>query len=83
MFRDSDVLFDMENEQAILMSETDTTSAEVVLKRIQEKYAVASPFRYALVCYPQDGMSSRELIEKAEKMVKTDRNPCLEIAAAG
>ncbi len=69
ILRDSDVIFRFDKHFAILLSETDQSSARSLLERLKKECHIPSTFHHSLVCYPYDGMTSLELIEKANKML--------------
>lgn len=60
--RESDKLFELDNECAILMSETDQTGAMVAVSRYKSLFSEDVDLRFSIVSFPVDGVNCTDLL---------------------
>ncbi len=68
VFRDSDIIFEYNDDYIILLPKTDYNGAIELLKGLQEFLAQA--FQDSIVTYPDDGRSAEELLENFSRIVR-------------
>lgn len=62
--RESDKLFELDNELAILMSETDLNGALVAVERYKSLFSEDVDLRFSVVSFPLDGVNCADLLGK-------------------
>lgn len=60
--RDSDKLFELDGECAILMSETDQAGAMVAVNRYKALFSEEMDLRFSIVSFPVDGVNCSDLL---------------------
>jgi hypothetical protein len=60
--RESDRLFELDNECAILMSETDQAGAMVAVNRYKALFSEEVDLRFSIVSFPVDGVNCADLL---------------------
>lgn len=71
--RECDRLFELDQEYAILMSETDQAGALAALRRYQELGDEALDLRGAVVAFPEDGANCLELLKTLYRRLELAR----------
>jgi len=77
VFRDSDIIFEYDENYIILLPKTDWNGAIELLNGLQEFLGQA--FQDSIVTYPDDGKSAEALLESFKNVVKKYYNISLEI----
>ncbi len=77
VFRDSDIIFEYQENYIILLPKTDWNGAYELLNGLQEFLGQA--FQDSIVTYPDDGKSADTLLENFKNVVKKYYNISLEI----
>lgn len=62
--RESDRLFELDNEVAILMSETDVAGALTAVERYKSLFSEEIDLRFSVVSFPLDGVNCSDLMGK-------------------
>lgn len=62
--RESDRLFELDNEVAILMSETDLNGALTAVERYKSLFSEDVDLRFSVVSFPLDGVNCSDLMGK-------------------
>ncbi len=68
IFRDSDIIFEQDENYIILLPKTDWNGAMELLNGLQEFLNIS--FKDSIVTYPDDGKNSTELIESFKSVIK-------------
>ncbi|RUM64500.1 MAG: hypothetical protein DSZ05_07425 [Sulfurospirillum sp.] len=77
VFRDSDIIFEYDENYIILLPKTDWNGAIELLNGLQEFLGQA--FQDSIVTYPDDGENAEALLESFKNVVKKYYNISLEI----
>ena len=77
VFRDSDIIFDYQDNYIILLPKTDWSGAYELLNGLQE--FLDQKLQDSIVTYPDDGKTADELMQSFKNVVKKYYNISLEI----
>jgi len=77
VFRDSDIIFEYEENYIILLPKTDWNGANELLSGLYE--FLGQEFLDSIVTYPDDGTTAEELLESFKNVVKKYYNITLKI----
>ncbi len=68
IFRNSDIIFEVENNYIILLPKTDWNGAQKLLSGLQD--FLGEEFHDTIVTYPDDGTTPQELMQELSKLVE-------------
>jgi len=72
IFRDSDLIFEYENNYIILLPKTNWNNSIKILQGLQE--FLSQNYKESIITFPDDGKSTNELLNRFKNLVKKNYN---------
>jgi len=72
IFRDSDLIFEYENNYIILLPKTNWNNSIKILQGLQE--FLSQNYKESIITFPDDGKSTDELLNRFKNLVKKNYN---------